>query len=100
MKKKLFTQAKHRKMNVPRMLESLHCIYCEIKSDPMMNEIAEHVHHAEELLREMRTVAVAVAREAGEDKPKPQEENTPENSRYSLDDQDIHIFNQSRFRYH
>jgi hypothetical protein len=65
MKQKSFGKIKSRCMNVPLMLQSLHDIYCQIKSDPMMNEVAEHVLHAEELLREMRDLAAAVAKEAG-----------------------------------
>ena len=65
MKQKSLGKIKSRCMNVPVMLQSLHDIYCQIKSDPMMNEVAEHVLHAEELLREMRDLAAAVAKEAG-----------------------------------
>jgi hypothetical protein len=64
MKQKSFAKTKSKKMSVPAILQSLHHIYCHIRSDPAMFEVAEHVLHAEELLRQMRELAAAVAEEA------------------------------------
>lgn len=99
MKKRLLGQAKNGKMNVPRMLESLHCIYCQIKSDPVMNEVAQHVLHAEELLRQVQVIAVAVAREAGGGSGQAAEKDDARD-RYLLDDSTVPLSGHSRFRYH
>jgi glyceraldehyde-3-phosphate dehydrogenase/erythrose-4-phosphate dehydrogenase len=103
MKQKIFGKIKNRSMNVPQMLRSLHYIYCNIKSDPMMSDVAEHVLHAEELLRGMRDLAAAVAEEAGSSNgflTQGTNAFSSDEDRCPLDETATHHCDRSRFRLH